>query len=181
MSRKATPDQVAQCVAMRAAGYTVALIARETDLSASTIKRICRRHKAGKGEATEELINAARDELIGKIAGDESLRAIAAALVQDTLVQLEACREAMANASTHLKASNTDEALKVMRACASWSNALKLTADATRSALKIDPRTGDATELPVLTVSVLSDADAEAERERQDQEAIDLGLVRADP
>ncbi len=175
--KKVDPQQASQVVAMRTAGYTVASIAKHIGISISSVKRICQKNAVKPGEALDALVEKSMHELKKSLTSNESIKLLAASFMQDTVVHAEEIREVAATAAKHLKASNADEALKVMRACAAWANATKLSADALRSTIKIAPIDEGSEDLPELTISVLSDDDVNRIREEQRAEAQDLGLI----
>ena len=174
---KISPDKVTKVIVMRSAGYTISTIANSVRISTSSVKRICQKNNVHAGGALESLVAEARADLTRTLTSDDSIKLIAASFMQDTLVHAEAVRELAASAGAHLKASNVDDALKVMRGCNAWANTLKLTADATHSAIKIAPDNDDNEDLPELIVCVMTDDDVLAERERQREEAINLGII----
>jgi hypothetical protein len=64
------PAQVVEIVSMRAAGFTVAAISERTGVSQRTIARILKRHGTAKGSVREELVEAAKRELIQGITSE---------------------------------------------------------------------------------------------------------------
>ena len=118
-----TPDQIAVVVALREAGYTVAMIAQKTLLSASTINRIIRSRRARKGAATAEVVNACRTEVRRLIKSKDAILEEAAFMIADDLAQARQLRERIMLASEHLNANNLLEASVMMRAAAAMSTA----------------------------------------------------------
>lgn len=176
MTKKITPEKTTKVIAMRAAGYTVATIANTTGVSASSVKRICQKSAVEPGEALDTLVAQAKSDLVKSLTSDDALKRLAASFIQDTIIQAEAARDAAANAAKHLKASNLDESLKVMKGCNAWANTTKLTADALRSAVKIAPDNNDTDDLPELIITTLMEEDIEALRKQQREEAALLGI-----
>lgn len=61
---KKTPDQNAQAVILREAGYTLPAIASRLNISVSTVQRILKSNKAVAGASTKALIERAREEML---------------------------------------------------------------------------------------------------------------------
>ncbi|EMB0013485.1 helix-turn-helix domain-containing protein, partial [Pseudomonas aeruginosa] len=54
--KHAIPDQGAQAVILREAGYTLPAIAQRLEISLSTVQRLLKKHKAVAGATTHALI-----------------------------------------------------------------------------------------------------------------------------
>lgn len=176
-----TPQQVADVVAFREAGFTVAAIAARTGLSGSTVNRIIATHGSKKGAAKAEVLAAARQELRSVLTSKEAIASEAARIIADDLAQVHLLRERIANAVEHLTASNLQEAALLMRAAAAMSTAIKNSSDTVRQSLGYDKKTEDSDEddLPVLQVIELSDEQVH-ELRREKEAANDEDLLAAD-
>lgn len=172
---KLTPDQEANIIAMREAGYTFTVIAYRNECSIATAKRACSRHGTTKGAITDELIAEARTRLRQSISGDDAIREIAASVVEDTKYHCELLREKLAEAAGKLEINSPADAKTAFKSLNSYANAIKLSADAMRSALKLD--TSDSyedNELPVLKIEAMTKADVEEIRRAQAEEFAEL-------
>src|SRR5688572_29476689 len=92
-----SPDQLAEAVALRTAGFTVAAIASRLGFSVRTISRVFERHRTRKGAATSELIEQARQELMSAVTSPERVREEAARLVADDLAHARLLRAKIAS------------------------------------------------------------------------------------
>jgi hypothetical protein len=136
--RTLTPDQIAQALTLRAAGYTVTAISDKLTVSVRSLHRVFQRHAVSKGAASTELVEAARAELLRAVTSNEAIKAEAARIVADDLAHARQLRQRMADAAEHLVATNLPEAALVMRGAAAFSTALKNTSDTLRRSLRID-------------------------------------------
>ena len=160
--KAASPSLIAEVVALREVGFTVATIADRTGVSPSTVARIVARHGARKGTASAELVADARAELRNVLRSDETIADEAARMIADDLAHARLLRERLLVAADHLRATNLQEAAVMMRAAAALSTALKNTSDMVRHSLGYE-RMRDAAsqqDLPILTVQVISDTHA---------------------
>lgn len=172
---KLSPDQEVNIVAMREAGYTHAVIAERNGCSIATVKRACSRHGATKGAIAAEALSQARANLRKSISGNDAIQEIAASVVLDTQFHVELLREKLGEAANKLEINSTEDSKQAFRSLNSYANALKLSADAMRSALKID--TSDAyieQDLPVLTIQTLTEEDVAEMRRQQEAEELEL-------
>lgn len=166
--KTASPEQVAEVVALREAGFTLATIAERVNLSSSTISRIVASRKARKGTATAETVKAAREQLRSQLLSKDGIAEEAAILIADDLAQARLLRARILLAAEHLTATNLHEAAILMRAAAAFSTALKNTSDMLRHSLGYDSTRDELGEdqLPTLTVQEVSGEQAEAMRNR---------------
>lgn len=164
MSRKtATPDEIAQALAMREAGYTVLSISQRLGISVRSLQRHFAEHGSRKGAIKQELLEQARAALLQRVTSDDAIREEAACLINDDLAHAHHLRRIMIDASEHLQAADLKEAALVMRAAAAYSTAVKNTSDMLRHTLKMERTLEDAaTELPELIVREMSAEDIEA-------------------
>ena len=152
-----TPVQKQHALAMRAAGYTIVLIADKTRVSVSTLKRLFKTHTVKKGEIKQSVIDKATDELLHDATTVEIIKREAASLLLDDLAMAKRLREAMAEATEALEASDTAEALQVMRAVSAGAVALKSTSETLRKSLGLDKEDEVSGDLPELVISVLTE------------------------
>jgi len=172
MSKKtATPDEIAQALAMRAAGYSVLSISQALGISIRSLQRHFASHGARKGAIKQDLLDSARAELLKRVTSDDAIREEAAKLINDDLAHARLLRSRMADATEHLTANNLEEAALLMRAAAAYSTALKNTSDTLRRSLRIE-RTidDDVGELPELVISELTPEDIARMKANQAEE-----------
>lgn len=129
--KQATPDQGAQAVILREAGYTLSAIAERLGISLSTVQRLLKKHKAVAGAATHALIEKAREEMLASAFSLESVQQTAAALVLDDLALSQQIRQKLFSALDLLEPDSPI----VFRSLAASATTLKLTQDVGRRAL----------------------------------------------
>jgi DNA invertase Pin-like site-specific DNA recombinase len=160
------PEQQQAALAMRAAGYSVAVIAERINVSVSTLKRLFKRCGVKKGSVSEELIEKATKELLEDAETVETVKREAATLLLDDLALSKQLRHAMAEATEKLIATDTAEALQVMRAVSSAAVALKSTSETVRKSLGLDKDDNAVDELPELTIRMMNNDEIEAVKEK---------------
>ncbi|NOQ93965.1 MAG: hypothetical protein GQ547_04925, partial [Methylophaga sp.] len=138
MSKHITPAQKKQALILRAAGYTITSISDQTNMSVSSVKRLFADHMVKKGELKQSVINKATDELLHDATAIEEIKREVASLIHDDLAQVKRLRMAMAEAIEVLEATDTTEALQVMRAVSAGAVALKSTSETLRKSLGMD-------------------------------------------
>lgn len=160
--KSVSPVKIAEAVTLRAAGYTATAIADRLGVSVRTLHRAFEHHKTRKGEVTDELIQAAKRDLLQAVISTDRIKQEAACLVTDDLAHARLLRSRMADATEHMTATNLEEAALLMRAAAAYSTALTNTSHMLRLSLgtKRALETVEAQELPVLILSEISDEDA---------------------
>lgn len=173
--KKISPDVAVKIVAMREVGYSIGVIASKFGCSSSTVKRICLQHNASKGCASEEMMEQSREALRKAIGGDSAIQEIAAAVYLDTKQHSEEMRAKLGEALSMLVINNAEDAKNVIRLMTPYANALKLSTDAIRSALKIDTTDRvDEDELPSLVIECISDEEVSEIRRQQAMEDREL-------
>lgn len=172
MTRKTTtPDKIAETLAMREAGFTVLAISQRLGIPVRTLQRHFAEHGAVKGKIRQELLEAARSDLIQRVTSDDAIRAEAAKLLADDLAHARHLRELLHAASEQLQANTLKDAALVMRAAAAYSTAIKNTSDMLRHGLGLDRMADDSeTELPELVISELTPEDVRKLRDAQQVE-----------
>ena len=170
--KQATPDQGAQAVILREAGYTLSAIAERLGISLSTIQRLLKKHKAVAGATTQALIEKTREEMLTSAFSLESVQQTAAALVLDDLAIAQQIRRKLSNALEELDSSNPI----VFRALAASATTLKLTQDVGRRALPLDKleQAQAVEELPELQIHIMSGMDVEEMRAQQRLEEAEM-------
>lgn len=170
--KKKTPDQAAQAVILREAGFTLPAIASRLDISVSTAQRILKANKAIPGASTQALIEKAREELLASAFSLDAVQQTAASLVVEELALTHQIRTKLANAIEVLDPANPI----VFRSLAAASTALKLTQDVTRRALPLEKlnQALDIEELPELKIHLMTDADVAEMRAQQRLEEAEL-------
>ena len=163
------PNQLADAIVMREAGYTVAAIAESLDISVSTVQRHLRGAGASKGTSVATLVAEARRKLLERVTSDDTIRDEAAKLIADDLAHTSLIRQRVAIAAEYLIATNLGEAALVMRAAAAYSTVVKNTSDMLRHVMRIEQASSVTLEeeLPELRIRELSDEEIIAERNRQ--------------
>ncbi|HFJ9743678.1 TPA: helix-turn-helix domain-containing protein [Pseudomonas aeruginosa] len=163
--KQASPDQGAQAVILREAGYTLSAIAERLGLSLSTVQRLLKKHKAVAGATTHALIEKARDEMLASAFSLESIQQTAASLVLDDLAIAQQIRRKLANA---LDVLESDSPI-VFRSLAASATTLKLTQDVGRRALPLDKleQAQAVEELPELQIHVMTPWNVEEMRAEQ--------------
>ncbi len=171
--KMATPEQTAEVVALREAGFTIAAIAVRTGLSPSTVGRIAAKTKATRGAAKSVVVDAARQDLRDLLKSKDSIAREAARLIADDIAHAHALRERLVLATEHLHANNLEEVVQLTRAAAAYSTALKNTSDMVRHALGYDRQRDelDEEDLPILTVKEITEEEARAMRESAENAA----------
>ena len=165
---KLTPEEEARIVAMREAGFTYPVIGERTGRSLASVKRVCSRFKASRGVIGEEIIAEARRQLRAEISQDEAIQETAAAILIDTRFHCERLREKLNEAAGKLQIETPEDARQAFRALNSYANSIKLSADAMRSAAKIDTSSSEAEEdLEVLPLRVMTAEDCRVLRTQQ--------------
>jgi hypothetical protein len=160
--KSVSPEKIAEAVTLRAAGYTATAIADRIGVSVRTLHRAFEHHKAKKGAMKDELVQAARKQLIEGVTSDERIKEEAARLIADDIAHARLLRSRMADATEHMTATNLLEAALLMRAAAAYSTALKNTSDTLRHSLGTERalETVEAQSLPELVVREISDTSA---------------------
>jgi uncharacterized membrane-anchored protein len=162
----ATPEEIADALALREAGFTALAISQRLNISIRTLQRHFAAAGTRKGAAKAEVLQRAKSELMARITSDETIKEEAARLVADDLAHSLHLREVILAASEQMKARNLEEAALVMRAAAAYSTAIKNTSDIIRRSLRLKDLADDMDELPELVVTELSQIEI-AELRRQ--------------
>lgn len=173
--KHATPDQGAQAVILREAGYTLPAIAQRLEISLSTVQRLLKKHKAVAGATTQALIEKAREEMLASAFSLESVQQTAASLVLDDLAIGQQIRRKLSSALEELDLSSPI----AFRALAASATTLKLTQDVSRRALPLDKleQAQAVEELPELQIHVMTPWDVE---EMRAQQRLDEAELRGD-
>lgn len=163
--KQTTPDQAAQAVILREAGWTVSAIAQRMGISVSTTQRLLRKHNAVAGAGTQALIEKAREELLTAAFSLDAVQQTAASLVVEELALNQQIRTKLANALEILDPADPI----VFRSLAAASTALKLTQDVTRRSLPLEKlnQALDFEELPELKIHIMTERDVTEMRAQQ--------------
>lgn len=154
--RTATPKEITEILALREAGYSVLHISQKYGFSTRTIQRHIAENNIKKGSLKKEMIENARAELSKVITSNVAIRDEAAKLIIDDLAHSNHIRAIIIEASEHLKATTLQEAVLVMRGAAAYSTAFKNTSDTIRHSLGTDKLVDEASELPELIITELT-------------------------
>jgi len=152
-----TPRQKQHALAMRAAGYTITAISDKEKISVSTLKRFFKEHLVKKGEIKQSVVSKVTDELLNDTSTVEVIKREVASLIYDDLAMVKRLRVAMSEATEVLEATDTAEALQVMRAVSAGAVALKSTSETLRKSLGMDRDDEVSGDLPELVISVLTE------------------------
>jgi hypothetical protein len=170
--KKATPDQNAQAVVLREAGYTLPAIAARLQISVSTAQRLLKKHSVVVGASTHALIEKAREDMMSSAFSLESVQQQAASMVLDDLALSQQIRVKL---SLALEALDGDSPL-AFRALAASATALKLTQDVGRRALPLEKlnQSMDVDELPELHIRIMTAHDVAEMRAQQRLEEAEI-------
>lgn len=160
-----TPDQAAQAVILREAGWTITAIAGRLSISVSTAQRLLKKHNAVAGAGAQALIEKAREELLTTAFSLEAVQQTVASLVIDELALTQQLRMKLANAVETLDPTNPT----VFRGLAAAATTLKLTQDVTRRALPLEKLNQALAfeELPELKIHIMNENDVAEMRAQQ--------------
>jgi transcriptional regulator with XRE-family HTH domain len=163
--KQKTPDQAAEAVVLREAGWTISAIAARMSISISTTQRLLKKHKAVAGAGSAALIEKARDELISTAFSLDSIQQSLASLVSDDMAISAQIRTKLSEAVEALDPNSPT----VFRGLAASATALKLTQDVTRRALPLEKlnRALDFEELPELKIHLMTEDDVNEMRAKQ--------------
>ena len=156
----ATPKEITEMLALREAGYTALAISQMTGLSVRTVYRHLATHGIKKGSLKKEVIENARAELLNLVTSSTTIREQAAKIISDDLAHTTHIRNIVIEASEHLKATNPQEAVLVMRAAAAYSTVIKNTSDTIRHSLGLDKLVDDVGDLPELVIEEITNEQA---------------------
>lgn len=170
--KKKTPDQTAQAVILREAGFTLPAIASRLDISVSTAQRILKANKAVPGAATQALIEKAREEMLCTAFSLEEVQRIAAASVLDDLALTQQIRLKLSSAIEQLNPADPG----AFRGLAASATTLKLTQDVTRRALPLEQlnQALEVEALPELQIHIMDEYDVAKLRAEQRREEAEL-------
>lgn len=174
--KRATPEQIAEVIAFREAGYSSATICHKTGLSPATITRISSRHSIKKSSIKDELIESARQSIVDELSSDIEIRDRIKKLVLDNMAHSELCRNKLLEALGRLTPLDTDSAATVIRACTSYATAIKASSDAVRPLLKGLEEDDESAVLPELVIRRMSEDDVAQIRADQRREAEVMGI-----
>lgn len=163
--KQKNPDQAAQAVILREAGWTISAIAERLSISISTAQRLLKKHNAVAGAGTQALIEKAREELFATAFSLDTVQQTIASLVADDLALNQQIRIKLANALEVLDPADPN----AFRRLAAAATTLKLTQEVTRRALPLEKLNQALTfeELPELKIHFMTDADVAEMRAQQ--------------
>ena len=163
--KQKTPDQAAEAVILREAGWTISAIANRLSISISTTQRLLKKHHAVAGAGRAALIEKARDELITTAFSLDSVQLSLASLVSDDIALSAQIRTKLTEAIEALDPSSPT----AFRGLAASATTLKLTQDVTRRALPLEKlnQALDFEELPELKIHLMTEDDVNEMRARQ--------------
>jgi hypothetical protein len=169
-----TPNNVANMIAMRSAGWTVSAIANYTGSSPATINRYLIKHKAKKGALTEQAIEDAKALLLAQTSGDIAQR-ISSVLEDDYALFLQ-IRNATSIAVDALIHDTTLPSHYTLRGLAAAAVTMTATQACIRKTFQIDDMAPAQLDIPVLVVSELTINQIEELRAQQKAISIEHGF-----
>ena len=172
--KKATPDQNAQAVILREAGYTIPAIAHQLSLSVSTTQRILKANTAVAGATQQKLIEKAREDMLNAAFALEQVQMKAASLVMDDLAISQQIRSKLSMAVDQLDPGD----IASLRALAASATTLKLTQDVYQRALPLERMNMalDVEEMPELQIHIMTEFDvAKLRAEQRSADSTTLG------
>lgn len=92
MSKHITPTQKKQALTLRAAGWTIATVSDQTNISVSTLKRLFKTHSVKRGELKQSVVKEATNQLIHHASNVEAIKVEASALLLDDLAMVKRLR-----------------------------------------------------------------------------------------
>lgn len=128
MTAPIDPELLAEAVAMRAAGYTVAVISKATGIDRSTLKRALSDVKLG--SAKKERVEHFENDLIDSFANVERVKTRIASLIQEDVTLAQAIREKVCETLESIDTKNSQLAARSLAACAT---AVKVSSDTVRN------------------------------------------------
>lgn len=169
--KKATPDQNAQAIILREAGYTIPAIAHQLEISVSTAQRILKANKTVAGATQQKLIAKAREDMLNAAFALEKVQMKAASLVMDDLAISQQIRSKLSMGIDLLDPAD----IASLRALAASATTLKLTQDVYQRALPLERMNMalDVEEMPELQIRIMTEYDVaklRAEQRREDAE-----------
>ncbi|QEY64960.1 helix-turn-helix domain-containing protein [Metapseudomonas lalkuanensis] len=170
--KHATPDQSAQAVILREAGYTLSVIAERLGVSLSSVQRLLKKNHAVAGATKQALIEKARDDMLSSAFSLERVQQMAASLVLDDFALSQKIRQKLHRALDAIEPDSPNAS----RALAANATTLKLTQDVNRRALPLDKleQAQAVEELPALEIHIMSGMDVEEMRAQQRLEEAEL-------
>lgn len=164
------PNLISEALSLREAGFTTLAISQRIGISVRTLNRHFGANKTKKGAIKEALLNQAKADLLARVTCDQTIKEEAARMIADDLAHTIHLREIMLNASQHMIANNLTDSVRVMRAAAAYSTAIKNTSDIMRHGLRLERlNTQVFDELPELVITELT---ADEVKELRDADTI---------
>lgn len=164
--KQITPQKKIEALTLRAGGYTMTVISDRTGISVSSLKRLFKNHAVTKGKMKQEAIEQATEALMTDANAIEHIKREVSSLILDDIAIAKRIRAVIAEAADRLTASDTSEALQVMRAASAASVALKSTSETLRKSLGIDRQSDLSDELPELTIRIMTDQEIQSVKDK---------------
>ncbi len=177
MSKRITPKQKAEVIALLEAGFSKSATSRRTGLSLSSIKRIASDPTVIPGRNHVDMVARATEVLHSSLSS-ESAKHQLASLIVDDLSMSAALRDNLAGlleAVGDIEVTSLKDAGAKARTLAAIATANKLNTDSLRQVIAIAAPQVEVDELPTLTITELSHDDIVAIRAKQDLEAVEVG------
>jgi AraC-like DNA-binding protein len=171
-------DQIKEAAVMRAAGYSLPVIAERLNVSPRTLQRHFKAHGVKAGTLKQKVIDKAREDLLALAMDSEALMLEAARVVTDDLACARMIRERAIHVVEALKLEDHQSATEAARALAAIATTLKVTQDVARRALNMDKINAEMERetLPELVIREMT-ADEVEEAQRQARERLTANTI----
>lgn len=171
-------EQKRQALAHRSAGWTLSSIAEKLGTSTSTLKRLFDEHSVKRGGVTDEMIAAAKNELV--MIGD--LKQEISAMIRDDLSLIRKTRLAIALTLDRIINDSETPPMVQARSLAAISTALGLNQSAYRKALQVSKHENsiDSEQLPELRIHCMTEQEQAAIASAVNSDGFGLCEVGAD-
>ena len=169
-----TAPEIKRAIVLRAAGYSLSVIADKTDISKSTLQRHFKKHSIDKGTISAKAIDDAKQELVAD-GLTEALKQEVISAVLDDVSQFKAIRAALATNIEELVEDGSLSPHYRSRGLTAVATGLRLSQEVIRKALDMDTTELEQSEIATLEYKVLSQDDVEEIRELQLKGSHDIG------
>lgn len=174
MARPYASAELKEAITLRQGGYSLSAIVEQTGISASTLHRTFKTHRIGKGSIISEAAEKARQQLIADADFVGSLRHHISASIIDDLTLAQRIKAAALLALEEVEEDSATPPTAKARTLAALATAVKVSSDIQRRALRLDDPTAliQSDDLPVLTITRMTNEEIEGVRRRFDDEAL---------
>lgn len=179
MSKRITPRQKAEVIALVEAGFSKSACARKVGISLSSVKRISTDPTIKPGRNHAELVAQATEALHNALSSDSAKRQLASLMVDDLAIAagLRDHISSLLERIEGLPVSNLKDAGAKARTLAAIATANKLNSDNLRQVIGLAAPQIEVDELPVLEVREMLPEEVKAIRDKQNRDAVKMGLA----